>query len=173
MKLGNLRAHVQKTHVIPGPGEKVYKCTLCTCIFKKVSSLNAHITRAHADDSQADDFTNLLDQLKVIENHLAPKTMDQKMPEESNLDIPKEDSHLKIDIAMKYVKLVDCSIEGTVRRYLVLQRKVGDYLWYVCSFCSKEFKKPSDLIRHIRVHTREKPFKVSKNDLLLKSALID
>ena len=29
----------------------------------------------------------------------------------------------------------------------------------LCKFCRKDFKKPSDLIRHERVHTNEKPFK--------------
>ncbi|XP_028326294.1 zinc finger protein 236 [Gouania willdenowi] len=28
-----------------------------------------------------------------------------------------------------------------------------------CSYCPKSFKKPSDLIRHIRIHTGEKPYK--------------
>lgn len=31
----------------------------------------------------------------------------------------------------------------------------------VCSYCGKVFKKRSDLVRHVRSHTREKPYKVS------------
>lgn len=47
------------------------------------------------------------------------------------------------------------------RKYLTIkQRCVGNVRWYACTFCHKEFKKPSDLIRHLRVHTQEKPFKV-------------
>ena len=30
---------------------------------------------------------------------------------------------------------------------------------YPCNFCAKEFKKPYELGRHLRVHTLEKPFK--------------
>ncbi|RMC15683.1 hypothetical protein DUI87_07885 [Hirundo rustica rustica] len=28
-----------------------------------------------------------------------------------------------------------------------------------CSYCPKSFKKPSDLVRHVRIHTGEKPYK--------------
>ena len=30
---------------------------------------------------------------------------------------------------------------------------------YICNFCTREFRKPSDLIRHVRIHTQEEPFK--------------
>lgn len=41
-------------------------------------------------------------------------------------------------------------------------KMVGDVKWHVCNYkdCSKEFKKPSDLVRHMRIHTNDKPFKV-------------
>ncbi|XP_051467881.1 zinc finger protein 236 isoform X8 [Apus apus] len=38
-------------------------------------------------------------------------------------------------------------------------REENGIRWHVCPYCSKEFKKPSDLVRHIRIHTHEKPFK--------------
>ncbi|KAM6219562.1 zinc finger protein 236 [Rhynchocyon petersi] len=38
-------------------------------------------------------------------------------------------------------------------------REENGVRWHVCPYCTKEFKKPSDLVRHIRIHTHEKPFK--------------
>ncbi|XP_034981147.1 zinc finger protein 236 isoform X1 [Zootoca vivipara] len=38
-------------------------------------------------------------------------------------------------------------------------REENGIRWHICPYCSKEFKKPSDLVRHIRIHTHEKPFK--------------
>ncbi|XP_028985325.1 zinc finger protein 236-like isoform X2 [Betta splendens] len=38
-------------------------------------------------------------------------------------------------------------------------REENGVRWHGCPYCSKEFKKPSDLVRHIRIHTHEKPFK--------------
>uniref|UniRef100_H2V6B4 Zinc finger protein 236 n=1 Tax=Takifugu rubripes TaxID=31033 RepID=H2V6B4_TAKRU len=40
-----------------------------------------------------------------------------------------------------------------------LIREENGIRWHGCLYCSKEFKKPSDLVRHIRIHTHEKPFK--------------
>ncbi|XP_034241174.1 zinc finger protein 236-like [Thrips palmi] len=60
-----------------------------------------------------------------------------------------------------FITLADKSLDGTVRRYTIRQRRVAGVRWHQCSYCCKEFKKPSDLVRHIRVHTHEKPYKCS------------
>ncbi|XP_050395157.1 zinc finger protein 236 [Patella vulgata] len=49
---------------------------------------------------------------------------------------------------------------GIVKRHLI--RKVNGVRWHQCNYCSKEFKKPSDLVRHIRIHTHEKPYKCTQ-----------
>lgn len=70
------------------------------------------------------------------------------------------DSPKKPEAQTSYVTLVDRTPDGTFRKYVTIkQRRIGSIRWYACSFCHKEFKKPSDLIRHIRVHTQERPFK--------------
>uniref|UniRef100_A0A1Y1JYE7 C2H2-type domain-containing protein n=1 Tax=Photinus pyralis TaxID=7054 RepID=A0A1Y1JYE7_PHOPY len=164
---GNLRVHFQKTHVMPVAGAKAYQCSMCTCIFKTVSSLNTHTTRVHARDN-CDDLSDLVAQLKRLDKQFVPETDDPKASLEALNERFDEGASL-----VKYVKLVDYNTEDGFRRYLVKKRKVGNHQWYICSFCTKEFKKPSDLIRHIRVHTREKPFKCKQCDqaFSLKSTL--
>ena len=48
---------------------------------------------------------------------------------------------------------------GYYRKHLVKIRLSNNIKLHLCNFCDKEFKKPSDLCRHLRVHTLEKPFK--------------
>lgn len=141
-------------------GEKVYRCTICTCIFKKVASLNGHITKAHCNGSKEnDEITKVMEQLSNLEKRAAgnvDNATQKPKPVESRgclEDDPELDG--------SYVRLADSSVDGVVRRYVVKQARQGDVRVYVCSYCDKQFKKPSDLIRHIRVHTREKPFKVN------------
>ena len=40
--------------------------------------------------------------------------------------------------------------------------QVAGVRWHQCTFCTKEFKKPSDLVRHIRIHSHEKPYKCNQ-----------
>lgn len=46
--IGNLNAHIMRVHNIP-EGEPIYKCNYCSCVFKKVGSLNSHMKRMHTD----------------------------------------------------------------------------------------------------------------------------
>ena len=46
---------------------------------------------------------------------------------------------------------------GVIKKYYI--RKINNFRYYVCYYCSSQFRKPSDLIRHTRIHTSEKPYK--------------
>ncbi|KAJ8303634.1 hypothetical protein KUTeg_020030 [Tegillarca granosa] len=49
---------------------------------------------------------------------------------------------------------------GEVKKHVI--RKINGVRWHQCTYCTKEFKKPSDLVRHIRIHTHEKPYKCTQ-----------
>lgn len=77
---------------------------------------------------------------------------------EITVPIPKmAQSILKPKITTAPIMMQVADITGIMKRHIV--RKVGGVVWHQCLYCSKEFKKPSDLVRHIRIHTHEKPYK--------------
>ena len=45
---------------------------------------------------------------------------------------------------------------------IIIALQVNGVRWHQCTYCTKEFKKPSDLVRHIRIHTHEKPYKCNQ-----------
>lgn len=138
----------------------MYKCTQCTCIFRKIASLNAHITKAHGGIKHIDELTDANERVKALKKICEQFSKSGEKIGESKTSNNASDL-LSAEPNETFVKLAENSVDGTLRRYVVKQRKVGDTKWFICLYCSKEFKKPSDLIRHIRIHTREKPYKVN------------
>jgi uncharacterized Zn-finger protein len=63
-------------------------------------------------------------------------------------------------VDMSEVNLIHESTEGTRKSMQIKVRKIGVDKWHLCPIhnCPKTFKKPSDLIRHVRVHTQERPY---------------
>ncbi|XP_067651167.1 zinc finger protein 236-like isoform X1 [Haliotis asinina] len=64
-----------------------------------------------------------------------------------------------INPAISTITVHDSST-GSIKKHVI--RKVNGVRWHQCTYCSKEFKKPSDLVRHIRIHTHEKPYKCTQ-----------
>uniref|UniRef100_A0A3B5MFU7 Zinc finger protein 236 n=1 Tax=Xiphophorus couchianus TaxID=32473 RepID=A0A3B5MFU7_9TELE len=56
------------------------------------------------------------------------------------------------DKSLREKRRIVCFATGSIR-------EEDGVRWHGCPYCAKEFKKPSDLVRHIRIHTHEKPFK--------------
>ncbi|XP_008554328.1 zinc finger protein 236 isoform X1 [Microplitis demolitor] len=182
---GNLNAHIRRVHRQPD-GETAYPCLRCTCAFKKLASLSMHMKKVHAvpientpifDNStpnlnikksgESEDKSDILQEALKISG-LSDKG---KTPNADNVNSPK----VKEEVQTCYVTLMDKTPEGGFRRYVTIkQRSIGHIKWYSCSYCHKEFRKPSDLIRHLRVHTQEKPYKCSYccRSFALKSTMI-
>ncbi|XP_050297544.1 zinc finger protein 236-like [Anthonomus grandis grandis] len=156
---GNLRTHVKKTHTAPKGNQKVYKCIKCTCIFTKVATLNAHMTKVHLNDEDMDtDSESVIDKvmgsLKLL-NNVSSALKENNSLSPTTLSSP----HVK---GTNVIKVTENRVEGGVRRYSIRQKKIGDVRWYFCNYCTEKFKKPSDVIRHFRTHTLEKPFQCTK-----------
>lgn len=194
MATGNLLAHIEKSHVTAKPNEIVYPCTLCSCSFKKVSTLSVHLAKVHittetAPAPEALQVDTVIDQLKEIQRNFTRsekqtdkdiaerETAEREMAEREiavreNVGREKEraapetiisgDEPETIEvIKAEVVRMFDAGVEGSWKKYTGKMQWHGRKVTYGCSFCAKAFKKPSDLVRHIRTHTREKPFKVS------------
>ncbi|XP_044754249.1 zinc finger protein 236-like isoform X2 [Coccinella septempunctata] len=161
---GNLKVHVQKTHTAAEEGEKTFKCSECDCIFKKLASLNGHMRKIHSDFGLIN-ITTVIDQLKSLEKQLGGNAAESKenqvIENPSNPVNPTPD-----DIPKENETNENCKV------YSLKQKFDGSNKVYICSYCNKEAKKPSDLIRHIRTHTKEKPFKCQcGSSFALKSTL--
>uniref|UniRef100_G3NPW0 Zinc finger protein 236 n=1 Tax=Gasterosteus aculeatus aculeatus TaxID=481459 RepID=G3NPW0_GASAC len=133
---GNLHSHVQRVHAETKSGP-LFPCMDCSCVFKKLGSLNAHISKMHISVIEVPSSTTVSNQKAVCAKKVVSLYQSSELPADRN---PARLLHP--------VFLSPGSI-----------REENGVRWHGCPYCSKEFKKPSDLVRHIRIHTHEKPFK--------------
>ncbi|KAJ6648867.1 Zinc finger protein [Pseudolycoriella hygida] len=175
---GNLVSHVAKCHTYK-EGELSFSCNRCSCVFKKIGSLNAHISKFHQvqnafqqqDDLgfKVDDVMQQLNDLHrpgTLESELISKELFFNLPIPITEEVPiaENDVNGQSDYGnvdgngQNSLKLAIHTSNGMVTHRNVIQRIHGNIRWYVCLYCPKEFRRPSDLVRHIRIHTKEKPF---------------
>ncbi|KAM9024256.1 zinc finger protein 236 isoform 12-T12 [Ara ararauna] len=112
------------------------------------SGLSSIPVSAHSTDCSQTKTPGTQDQnpdVQTLSNHQADSNNVEQDKEQENTD--KLDKKEK-----KFIKKKSSFLPGSIR-------EENGIRWHVCPYCSKEFKKPSDLVRHIRIHTHEKPFK--------------
>lgn len=144
-------------------------------MFRKIAALNGHVTKLHSNPRPTNEIDEVMAHLKQLQESAATMIVGTKDNASDNDDhrgsafIPTEDAgneQTSVDSRteesdQQYLTLTtELLTDGTTREHLIRHNKVNDMQWYYCNHCSK-VKKPSDLIRHLRVHTKEKPFQVS------------
>lgn len=172
-----------KVHIPSEENAKVFKCEDCACVYRRLATLNHHIARMHSVAS-ADSATTYShpcnDETEVNSSLPLPKEpLTRKFQADmSNLQLQESistekadvNSHDKSEVPLQsteessvVIHEVNCvydDSEGASKRCLLKVKKVGQKKFHLCAICPKSFRKPSDLIRHIRVHTLERPYVV-------------
>ena len=158
---GNLRSHILKLHNIDE--EDKFKCSECTCSFKKLGSLNAHYSKVHPK-------ANIV---SPIEDWLNDDSADDNIKSEDDDQGDLLSKAISSTIS-EPVKTMQVVVADSSKKHLAKTRvDENNVKWYICNHCSREFKKPSDLVRHIRIHTQEKPYhcKLCTRAFAVKSTL--
>uniref|UniRef100_A0A8C3A9L9 Zinc finger protein 236 n=1 Tax=Cyclopterus lumpus TaxID=8103 RepID=A0A8C3A9L9_CYCLU len=157
-KLGSLNAHISKMHI------SVIELPSSTPVSQPKCSI-----------SQQMGVTDVIQQLLELSEQVSGETDQTQPPEpaiametainQDILQVGKGHSPTLNKRDDKNSINVTCALEDMRRAasprlpFPGSIREENGVRWHGCPYCSKEFKKPSDLVRHIRIHTHEKPFK--------------
>lgn len=165
---GNLEVHMKRVHSTLTNAEQIsFPCNQCSCVFKKLRTLNAHISRAHKYNSGAEEtidqtINNTLREIAYIakapcinsssyNNANANNTDDLNPLLGSNPDYCTQIqmNTPNVDNQTRSTKLVAQIENGEVVHKSFNYILINNVKWFTCETCPKRFLKPSDLIRYI------------------------
>ncbi len=154
-----------KSHLSVHEEEDDLSCSQCEALFATDAALNTHIEHDHMEQ----------DSKKMVQYSIQGGT---QMIEATEIDFDTEENKLEMKFTCKLCQAklsnlkqynVHMEHHNKLKNLLKLKqrkkRKVhparGKYFRNVCKTCGKKFLKPSQLVRHERIHNGEKPFVVS------------
>ncbi|XP_067621162.1 zinc finger protein 91-like isoform X2 [Eurosta solidaginis] len=173
----NLQLHDKKVHLPLSEGKAVnvegYACEQCPSVYCNKQKLSRHINAVHKNinndklnpvEAEMEDelgFTkNVLEQLKTLQIEMEA----YDMPIANAVEIIANPNQLP-DIAVESLPQQQEQRKGehlinevTLKNHKNAQISKVRAL-YTCEFCSKEFRKSYNFLRHRRVHTRQRPYK--------------
>lgn len=122
-------------------GERPYQCPECDKAFSKNSNLNLHLKMHRKNDgSQKCQICRRMFPTSEYEDHVKTHTLNRKIKQNSEASF-----HETTFAPTTTTTLTSKEPEVKVEK--------------VCQYCGKTFRFQSALIRHVRIHTGEKPFK--------------
>ncbi|KAH8268018.1 hypothetical protein KR018_006365, partial [Drosophila ironensis] len=149
-----------KRHQVVHTKEKPFTCHSCPCAFSQKSSLQRHQRSCHVPFSSFYGSDPKGGEQVALEALGAYKSLQNGIKQSG--DLLKSDSRLQEGDSPKCreVQLQNSLFPSGKSQILSVQQveRSSRRIYYVCEFCTKEFPKTYDLIRHRRSHTKEKPY---------------
>ncbi|NIG58604.1 zinc finger protein [Pontoporia blainvillei] len=167
--LGSLNTHISKMHM-GGPqnstsaAETAHVLTATLFQTLPLQQAEAQVTSAPSQQSSQAVADVIQQLLELSEPGPAGSSQPPQAGQQLSITVGVSQDILQIFASTSNAVMDTCiSVESTFLEVSALSegsiREENGVRWHVCPYCAKEFRKPSDLVRHIRIHTHEKPFK--------------
>ncbi|KAK7157137.1 hypothetical protein R3I93_008569 [Phoxinus phoxinus] len=150
-------------HMIIHLNTKPFKCTVCEESFRTVILRRKHTKLHHAvgpkvleSDEAGEEEEDGSDRSGPKRNRAGIITLTEEQTAELAKRDPRDEASLSEKVLAQTAAERDRISEVKDK---CVELNIEPKFPNRCQYCPKSFKKPSDLVRHIRIHTGEKPYK--------------